>query len=305
MSPKTLLRIGIVLGVLLLAWGGMALVRRARTDQPRGIHLPRLKEGEVDRIVMARPADTVVLTRTAAGEWQTGGAPVSEPEIESFFSALDDTTAGSELVAQSPSEHERMGVDSAKAKRLTLSSGGKPLFELWLGNHGPDFEGYFVRRPTEPEVYLYHGQFATLADQRVSDWRDPVIARLKPDSIAAVDVIRGSKRWSVRKAGPSWTLAGGKGAAVDSAAMARYLEQFAEIRAVGFPERNQADSARFTPPARRLTLLGADNHPLLALVFDSTYGGFWVRADSGGPLYKLDAQRANQLTPPDSSLRKK
>jgi Domain of unknown function (DUF4340) len=304
-SPKTLIRIGILLGVLLLAWGGLALVQRSREDHPRQIQLPHVKEDEVDRVVMAPPppADSVILVKQGPGKWEIDSAPVSDAAIHSFFAALDDSTASSELVAQSSAVHERMGVDSAKAKRLTLFGGGKPLLQLWLGNHGPDFEGYFVRLPGQPEVYLYHGTFASLADQRATEWRDPVITKLPADSITGIEVTRGKQHWAVRKDGKQWVFSAGLKGPVDSAAMHNLLGQFAEVRAVSFPDRAQKDSARFDHPARRLTILGPGGGKVVDLVMDSTYGGFWVRSDSGGPIYKLDQSKANGMMPLDSTLR--
>lgn len=301
MSAKTLLRIAIALGVLLVAWASLALMRRASQDRPPRIVLPLIRESQADRIVMARPTDTVVVAKGQNGTWQTEGAPVSPQAIEDFFAALADSTAPSELVAESAASHERMGVDSAKAKRLTVSGGGTVLLELWLGNRGPDFEGYYVRRPNEDAVYLYHGRLPALADQRVADWRDKVIARLAPDSIAAIEVVRGRQTWRVKREGAGWVLSGG--ARPDSAALARYLQLFREIRATGFPDRAQADSARFDRPDRALTVFGPGGARLLALVFDSTWAGFWVRARDGGPLYTLDRERADALLPDEQRLR--
>jgi hypothetical protein len=52
-------------------------------------------------------------------------------------------------------------------------------------------------------------------------------------------------------------------------------------------------------------LLGAAGTPLVALAFHSAKSGFWVRADSGGTIYRLEAYSADQLTPPDSTFRPK
>jgi uncharacterized protein DUF4340 len=301
-SPKTLLRIALALGVTLLLWGALALASRSKEDKTPALKLPPVAAAEVDHIVMARPADTVSLSRQADGKWAVDGAPVSAAAVSDFFEALSDSTAATELVAQSAASHSRMGVDSASAKRLTLSGGGKTLLELWIGNRGPDFEGFYVRRPGEDAVYLHHGRFPGLADQRVSDWRDRAIAVLRADSITGVDVTRGRQSWSLRKVSGSWQLA--HGAAPDSTALARYLQNLADLQATDFPDRAQADSARFDKPARRLVVLGAGGSTLASLVFDSTYGGFLARAAAGGPLYKVDRNRAESWMPDEATLRK-
>ena len=75
------------------------------------------------------------------------------------------------------------------------------------------------------------------------------------------------------------------------------------IDAAGFASAAQADSARFDRPERRVTLLRADGAPLLRLAFDSTAEGFWVRADSGKTIYRMDAWAVDRLAPADSTLR--
>jgi hypothetical protein len=78
-----------------------------------------------------------------------------------------------------------------------------------------------------------------------------------------------------------------------------------DITALEFATDAQADSLDFAHPARTLTVLGARNDTLLHLVFDSTASGTWVRRAAGGPVFRLDFWRADQLTPADSALRKK
>jgi hypothetical protein len=52
-------------------------------------------------------------------------------------------------------------------------------------------------------------------------------------------------------------------------------------------------------------VLGATHDTLLHLLFDSVASGTWVRHAAGGPTFRLDFWRVDQLTPSDSTLRKK
>jgi hypothetical protein len=75
------------------------------------------------------------------------------------------------------------------------------------------------------------------------------------------------------------------------------------VEAAGFATPAQTDSARFSPPDRRVRLLRRDGTPLLTLAFDSTGGGMLVRSDTGKIVYRVDAYIADQLAPVDSTLR--
>lgn len=300
MSGKVLLRIALALVLALLVWGSLALVHRGRQDASSRMVLPRLSESEADRVVVYKGKDTIVMERQA-GQWRTGAYPAAPGILKELFASLADTSQGSELVAESAGSHERMGVDSTKAKRLLISGGGKPQLELLVGNHGPDFEGYYVRRGGEAQVYLLNGRVGEIVDQRPEDWRNPQFAAVAGDSVAKIAIVRGRKGYAITKTGSSWTTTTGP---VDSAAVAHFLETVKDVRSSGYPSAAQRDSVSFKSPQRRLQVSSATGANLLTIDFDSTANGFWVRTDSAGPVYRVDIALADRLAPVDSVWRK-
>jgi hypothetical protein len=301
MSPKVLQRLAVVLGVLVIAWVVLAQVRRSRWDTAGGLALPKVAPSAVDQVAFRKGTDTIVLARQGVN-WSANGFPGSTGGIQGFLEALGDTTLRSEVVAQSPASHARLGVDSM-ARRLTIRTGDTAVVDLLVGNRGPDFEGYYVRPEGRDAVYLLRGRFAEQLGKGLADWREKQVATVVTDSVARVQVRRGRAIWSMARGGNVWALPRGQ---ADSAAVARFLSHFNNLRATGFPEAADLDSIRFDPPDRAVTLSTADGRPLLALVFDSTSGGaFWARADTGGPIYRLDARATDLATPAESTLRKR
>jgi hypothetical protein len=299
MTPKQLLKAALALGILLLLWGATLLFKKTRADKPIGMRLPAIAATAVDTITISTPTDTIRLARLANG-WTVNGNPASTPTVEEFFTALADTIEPSELVAENVASHQRLGVDSASGRRVVVRGGGQTKLDLFFGSHGPDFEGVYARRVGEVPVYLLHGDLPGTVDRRDEDWREKKIAAISPDTIARVEVTRGSRSYALTK-GKTWTFAGG--APVDSGTVVRLLENFRSLSATGFPTKHEADSARFAKKARRIKLLDASGHPLLALAFDSGSAGFLVRADSGSTLYRMDTWVVDQLTPADSLLK--
>jgi len=300
MSPLVLRRIAIALAVVLVLWFVLARVGGAHRDDAGSLALPRIDPAEVSAIAFRKGADTVLLSRDG-GVWTVNGLPASPRAVSTFLSSLGDSSARSEVVAQSSASHARMGVDSATARRLEILVAGKPALDLLLGNRGPDFEGFYVRPHGSDVVYLLRGSFAELTSQGVADWREKEFVTVPADSIGQVEVARGKVRWTLARGSGGWAI-GGRPA--DSTKVARYLAQFAALRASGFPEAAQLDSIRFEHPVRSVTLSGTDGRALAALVFDSSApGAFWVRAAGGGPVYRLDQRLADLVTPPDSTLR--
>jgi hypothetical protein len=301
MSPKVLVRIALALGAALLMWGALALAQRTRKDSTGGLSLPRLTAKDVMQIAFRKAGDTLVLSHQDTG-WTVNGFPATPAMVETFLGAIGDSSMLSEVVAQSRASHARLGVDSPAGRRLTITVAGKPALDLWFGNRGPDFEGFYVRPEGSDIAYLLRGRFAEQTVQSVPEWREKQITRVAPDSVAKVEVVRGKTRWSLTRSGTGWALPHWP---ADSTKVARFLGLIGGLRAAGFPDSSQLGSIHFTPPARSLTAFANGGGTLMALVFDSTKdGSYWVRQASGGAVYKLDSKLAELATPAESTLKK-
>jgi Domain of unknown function (DUF4340) len=306
MSPHNLKLIAAGLALLLLLWGASALLSRG-SDSVRGsldLHAPAM--ADVDAITIVKGADTIALARQSAppAAWTVNGHPAALASVTDLFQALRDTTPP-ELVAQDSSSFRRLQVDSAGGRWLRLRRSGKVQLELVVGGRGPDFESAYLRRPGDTRVYLWRGRLGSTVDRTLDDWRDKRIAALAPDSVAALEVVRGKERYALTRAGKAWTV---NGAAADSGAVARYLDRLKTITAAGFATQNEIDSTRTARPGRRLTVRGARGRSvLLSLGFDSTAGAFVVRhvAGTGGEgatVYRMNTWDVDGLTPASRSL---
>jgi hypothetical protein len=303
MSGRTLARLAMLLGVLLLLWGGAALGRR-RSDTPAsaadGFRLPAPAIATVDTVRIAKPADTVVLARRDT-TWTVNGHPASRSAVGELFTALADTSGRPDLVAERPASHAGLGVDSTGGTWVRLLRRDSVVGEFIAGHRSTDLDGGYFRLANQPRVYLVPGALAGLLERGADDWRDRRIAKLPTDSIATIQVQRGARGYKLSKGDKGWTLA--PAGPLDTAAVNRLREAFGEIDAAGFASPAQADSARFDRPERRVTLLRANGTPLLRLAFDSTAQGFWVRGDSGTTVYRMEAWEVDRLAPADSTLR--
>jgi hypothetical protein len=306
MSAHSLKLIAAGLALLLLLWGASALLSRG-SDSVRGsldLHAPAM--ADVDAITIVKGADTIALARQSAppAAWTVNGHPAAVASVTDLFQALRDTTPP-ELVAHDSSSFMRLQVDSAGGRWLRLRRSGKVQLELVVGGRGPDFESAYLRRPGDTRVYLWRGRLGSTVDRTLDDWRDKRIAALAPDSVAALEVVRGKERYALTRAGKAWKM---NGAPVDSGAVARYLDRLKTITAAGFATQNQIDSTRTARPERRLTVRGArGGSVLLSLAFDSTAGAFVVRhaAGTGGEgatVYRMNTWDVDGLTPASRSL---
>jgi hypothetical protein len=298
-SGKHLRVIAIGVLVLLVLWGASERWSRRPDTIPPALRLPPVGAGAVDTILIAHGPDSVLLAKQPSGTWTVNRHPANQSGVDDLFQALGDSVRP-ELVAESPSSFARMGVDSASGRMVRLSGGGKPLIHMFVGDRGPGSDGSYVRLAGDSHVYLWAGRLPTVAQRAPDDWRDHQIGAVAPESIAVVEIQRGTKRTTLRKQGATWVLA--SGARADSSAVARLLDHFRKVTAAGFASERQADSLTFGRPERRVAVRGAA-HTLLALVFDSTAGAFWARTPEGGAVYRLDFWQVDQLTPAEDALK--
>ena len=302
MSARQLARIAIVFGVLLLLWGAAALARR-RESAPAAADrftFPRVARNAVDSVHIDRPGDTTVLVRRDT-VWTTNGQPSSTQAVSDLFSALADTAPASELVAERRASQPGLGVDSVGGTRVRIFGKGRLLADFVAGHRTPDLGGIYLRRSGQEVSYLVRGSVAAALDRSGSEWRDRRIGGVPAESIATVEVSRGAHGYRLRRSAGRWSFA--RGGAADSGAVASLLGGYRTIEAVGFASAAQADSAHFEHPDRRVRLLREDGTPLLALLFDSTATGFWLRPDTAKTVYKVESWTADRLAPADSTLR--
>jgi len=294
--------IAIGLAVLLLLWGGSAVFSRGSDTVTGTLALPALQAADVDSIMLGRGPEALVIAKQSAAGWTVNGARAAPASVNDLFQALTDKVHP-ELIAQDASSFARLQVDSATGRPLRLGGGGKPVLELIIGVRANEFQSVYVRRPGDAHVYLWRGALASVVRRGADDWRDKRIAALEPDSIGALDVQRGTERYTVRRVGKTWVV---NGAATDSAAVAQYLGRVTTITAAGFATAKEVDSTRALRPSRRLTVRGRQG-VLLTLAFDSTALGFVVRhlaglGGEGATVYRMNVWDVDGVTPASRSL---
>ena len=304
MSATQLRAIAIAVAALLLLWGATEMWSRRPDTAGGAFAFTAPASGDVDTIAITRAGDTALIVRHGAAAWTVNGFPAAATAINEFLGALRDSVRPPpELAAESPASFARMGVDSADGRLLRLAGGGKTLARLFVGGQGPEFDASYVRLPGDAHVYLWRGRLPSLAARSVDDWRDHEIAAITPDSIAEVEIRRAGRSYVLRRQGDTWTLPGGLPA--DSVAVAQLLARLRTVTASGFATARQAESLRFDRAQRRLSVRGTDRRELLALAFDSSTSGYWVRRPGGGMVYRLDAWLVDQLTPQAGTFTKK
>jgi len=299
MSARNLIRLAIALVALLAIWGAVTLGTR-RGDVEQRFRVPATAAKDVDSVIFAGAHDTIVLARAGAENWRVNGHPADHRMVEDLLTSLADTAASGDLVAETPTSYQQVGMDSSSAKHVRAIAKGKPVTDVIVGKAGQVYGTGYVRASSGPRVYLVRSVLPSLASRPLDEWRDRGIGGTPKDSISRVEIQRGPKRYALTRQAKAWTLM--PGGATDSMAVANFLADLGNIQATGFATPTEVDSLKFTPPKRRLTVFGPDGKPRLTLAFDSTKAAMWAHADTGSTVWRLEPSGTDQITPAESTL---
>ncbi len=293
-------QLGVVFG-LLAALVGVWLSVQARSpsseNRGTGLDLGAMIDRDVSRVSITPPDTSAIRLQLVDGRWTVNGYPAQDSLVEVLLTRLD-TVPPARLVARSPVNHERLGVDAETARRIEIGLAGRPDAVFLLGGSGP--EGRFIRLPDHPEVYVVPAVAVLDLDRNEFRWRDPTVVTVDTASLSRLVVHRGPDP-SVEVIRDSLGVWQVDGTPADTAVMRTLLATVADLQATGFPADSFVYAVDFDRPDAILDLhLGTNptDAPYVSLLFASvaTRSDVLVRRANDPIVYAIDSRRANLLT---------
>jgi len=202
MSARNLIRPAIALVVLLALWGAVTLGTK-QGDVEQRFWVPTTAAKDVDTVIVAGAHDTIVLACATADARQVNGHPADRRMVEDLLTSLADTVASGDPVAETPASYPQVGMDSAK--HVQAIARGTAVTDVIVGKAGQVYGTGYIRTSNEPQVYLVRSTLPSVASRPLDEWRDRRIGGVPKDSIARVEIQRGSKRYALTRqatAGP-------------------------------------------------------------------------------------------------------
>jgi len=302
MSPRHLTRLALILAAVLVAWGVLALVRRPVNDRVVTLALPTVDTARVDTVAITQRADTALLARGADHRWRVNGQPAAPTNVAQLLAALADTSNHTTMVAENAAAQASLGVSADSGRRVRVVVGGRTVLDWTTGHQTDDYTGVYVRPTAGDTVYALHGTLTGAFGHTLDAWRDKTIVALAAPRVHRIEVTRGGHMYSIIYAHARWTLAAG--AAVDSAAAARMVQQLNPLSGQAVATPAQAATLNFSRPTVRLRVFGPADAPLADVLFDSTKTGIWARADTGQTVFQVGQWVLHNVAPTERALRK-
>lgn len=289
-------QLGIIFGVLALLILIYAIGRLGSPSASRlvggGIPTDQAIDSTVSVVhVRLASGDTVRIERRTGG-WQVNGYAVDAARLQRLLGALD-TARVREVVARSPDNHARMGVDEAGASVVTV---GELTFLLGKSAAG----SYYARLPDSATVYLFPPQAGRLLTEDASTWRDHTIARVDTTAVRRIVITQPWGTLTLRRVEAGWLVGD---LAADSLKVRDLLRQVSELQASGFPTEEEVLAADFEDPAATLDLytvdLGDEAGPALSLLFvlEPVEGTFLARRADRLEVYEVPEWTVRRILP--------
>ena len=183
----------------------------------------------VDGLSVAGEDGEVTLTKAASGWQLPDGLPVDETKVDGVIEKLADAAAGWP-VATSASVQERFEVaEDNHQRRLTLSGGGEPVADIYLGT-SPGYRKAHARRVDDDDIYAI--TFSNYeAGTKAADWLDKAL--LRPNGALTGMRYDGAFDLSKDEEGV-WTAS--TGAALDQAKVETLAGRFTGLTVTGVSE---------------------------------------------------------------------
>ena len=299
MSERTLKQIFGALGILVILWLGSVLLSGRRGGGPAsggGVAslLEGLDETTVDAVRIVGPNQTMALQRSG-GVWTVNGNLADSVTVTRFWNALEGAEVGG-VVANNPSNHERMGLsaDSAWTVDFTLADGG--MASVLVGKTGPIFPSGYVRLPDQDAVVVVSGDFRPTVILSITQWRDKTILRVDTAAVVRVVLETDEGIHVAERSDTTWSV---DGEPANANTMRSVLDELANLVALGFVEDGEA----LEENPRRVIALGAEADTLGIVVVTGGAATRHARTPGSATVFEIPIFRADRITPAIEALR--
>ena len=259
-------QVGLVLALLVgVALAGLVLRVVSEASAPSTLSgIFPVAEEVVDQVLIQSAEGETRLIKTD-DEWRIGIHKAFELRLGGLWSVAE-LLPQSQLVAEEPAHHARLGVDPQNAVRVSFYKGESPVEELLIGNWSAQAGLAYVRRPVDEAVFSMPVNLPGVFEPNPNAWRNPVVLELQPEEITNVTLMYPDGRIALEREEAGWAVATPDGRdAGDAAKVAALLQLFAPLLTDDFPTDREAREVSFAEPDAAIEIISTGDRPFVVL----------------------------------------
>lgn len=295
MSKKTLLILGSIFIVLAIAasssWWGEYLPQKTSNAE---LDFSAFTKEATEKIAIAKKGEEDKVLSKEGGVWKIFGFEASVKAIDDFFTALQGLKTES-LASKNPENYSSFGVGD-DAYMLSLTRGGQTA-TLVIGNRGPSFSSFYVRKKDGTNVYLVAGSISDKLSQSVSGWRDKTLVNLPKEAIQKIEITSKTNPLTIVKTQDAkWQAEGGsKKAVLEESAANQLLAAFNPLEATDFLTEKESKEFNSAGNKTIVSVYGSEQKPLAEILLLKKDSDYWARVEDKPTFYKIASYKLSDI----------
>jgi hypothetical protein len=287
----------LILAVLLIALGGYVyFFELSKGDKGKSEKLLDFKQDEAAAIDLTYPNRAIQIQKDPSGKWK-----LTQP----LRADADDSIVGSLLAALAASDIKRtlekkpaaadlksFGLEPPAVKVSITLKNGLTLPTLAVGAKTPLGDSAYVRRGSDPTVYLTDGSIMLALEKQPNDLRDRSIVSFPAQQATKIEIqMPGQALVLVKGEKEQWTLEAPVKKIARADAVNEYLAALTRLRVKTFADDQPIDLKKYgiDRPALKISIDGKDGKNLAALqVGGKSTDGYYARAEGSPTVYTID-----------------
>ena len=211
--------------------------------------------------------------------------------------SISERLRQSQLVAEEPAHHERLGVDQRNAVRVSFFKGESAVEELLIGHWSPQAGLAYVRRPVDDATFSMPVNLPGVFESNPNAWRNPVVLDLQPEEITSVTLMYPDSRVALERGDAGWAVVTPEGRDEgDPARVQALLQSLAPLLTDDFPSDREARDVSFAEPDAAIEIISTGDRPFIVVAFvqrdDDSY---YVKLADENTVYLFNRATADAL----------
>ena len=290
-------QVGLVLALLVgVALAGLVLRVVSEASAPSTLSgIFPVAEEVVDQVLIQSAEGEARLIK-ADDEWRIGIHKVFELRLAGLWS-VSERLRQSQLVAEEPAHHERLGVDQRNAVRVSFFKGESAVEELLIGNWSPQAGLAYVRRPVDDATFSMPINLPGVFESNPNAWRNPVVVDLQPEEITSVTLMYPDSRVALERGDAGWAVVTPEGRDEgDPARVAALLQSLAPLLTDNFPTDREARDVSFAEPDAAIEIISTGDRPFVVVSFvQRDEDSYYVKLADENTVYLFNRATADAL----------
>ena len=204
-STYILLALFLLLLAIVLFYGNEgAEKKRIQSEESKPV-FQTTQVDSFDKVVFVKSQNDELTLVRKENSWLIYDDNIDPGEIDALKKSLKELPVG-QKVSRNKESWDKYGLTGDEKTRQVILSppDGVPLIHLYLGNSGPSFQSFYMRKYDEEQIYLVKSNLSQFLSYDVNRWKDKRLFTLDKTTIQNLSARIDKERWTFAQKDGKW-----------------------------------------------------------------------------------------------------